>query len=199
MSGGFLDSERFVDLLRHGEVEGGVRFRGGRDDPLTASGWEQMARATAGNHGWTEILSSPSQRCAGFARRLADARGLPLRLVDNLRERRFGDWEGVSPDEISPEDLARFWENPASFTPPGAEPFGAFRQRVLRAWEDLLASGCQHPLIVTHGGVIRVLIAETLRMPDEALLLIEVPFASLTRLRIHEPPGRPSLAFHRPP
>jgi broad specificity phosphatase PhoE len=199
MSAGFLESDRFVDLLRHGEVEGGARFRGGRDDALTDLGWEQMARATANEDGWTEILSSPLQRCASFARRLAEARSLPLRFLDDLRERRFGDWEGLSASEIPPEDLARFWANPASVTPPGAEPFDAFRERVLRAWKDLLATECRHPLVVTHSGVIRVLTTETLRMPDEALLLIEIPFASFTRLRIHEPPGRPSLVFHRPP
>ena len=32
----------YLDLLRHGETEGGTRYRGTTDDPLTAAGWEQM-------------------------------------------------------------------------------------------------------------------------------------------------------------
>ncbi len=31
-----------VDLLRHGEPDGGQKFRGAVDDPLSPRGWEQM-------------------------------------------------------------------------------------------------------------------------------------------------------------
>jgi broad specificity phosphatase PhoE len=51
-------------------------------------------------------------------------------------------------------------------------------------------------LIVSHGGVMRVVLAELLRIPPEAAILVEVPPACLTRLRIPDPPGRPSLMRH---
>ncbi len=189
------DAGEFVDLLRHGEVAGGACFRGERDDPLTVIGWEQMTQAMA-EPVWSEIISSPSRRCADFARQLAATHGLPLRLLDAVRERGFGAWEGRTTDQIPLDDLMQFWNDPAGFTPPDAELFAVFRDRVLSVWREL----CDNPtprLLITHGGVIRVLIAEVLQMPDSALLLIEVPFANLTRLRLSEPPGRPSLVFHR--
>ena len=187
-----------VDLLRHGDVQGGACFRGERDDPLTPLGWEQMHHATANVHGWTRVVASPARRCAEFARGLSAARGLPLTLVDAFRERAFGDWEGRALDDIPSDELRRFWADPTGHTPPGAEPFAHFRARVLEAWRDLIRADEPHGLLITHGGVIRVLVAEVLRMTDEGLLLFEVPHACLTRVKIYSPPGRPSLLFHRP-
>jgi len=190
--------ERFVDLLRHGDVEGGACFRGERDDPLSPLGWEQMRHATAGigSPGWTRIIASPARRCADFARELSAARGLPLTLADDWRERAFGDWEGVPLDAIPSDQLQRFWDDPAGYTPPRAEPFADFRARVLAIWQTLLGQRDAHTLLITHGGVIRVLVAEVLCMADAGLLLLEVPHACLTRLRIYPPPGRPSLIAH---
>ena len=58
-----------IDLIRHGEPEGGRRYRGATDDPLTAAGWRQMEAAVAGLS-WQRIYSSPLVRCADFARHL---------------------------------------------------------------------------------------------------------------------------------
>ncbi len=190
-------SERFLDLLRHGEPRGGARFRGAQDDPPSAIGWNQMRLATAGDGpAWTRILSSPSRRCVEPARELADRLVLPIDERPAFRERGFGAWEGLAPSDIPADSLAAFWSDPVGFDPPGAEPFAAFCARVLDGWHDLLREGSPHDLLVTHGGVIRVLLAEVLRMSPDALLLIEVPYACRTRLRIPEPPWRPSLVFH---
>jgi broad specificity phosphatase PhoE len=190
-------SDRFVDLLRHGEAQGGARFRGGHDDPLSGLGWEQMFRATTPTANWTGILCSPSLRCADFGRRLVETHGLPLTIDAALSERRFGAWEGLAAHQIPADQLTRFWDDPVGYTPPDAETFMAFRERVLTAWRNLLSASDSHPLLITHGGVIRVLVAEVLRMPDAASLLFEVPPACLTRLRIPPLPGHPSLMFHR--
>ncbi|NEV63117.1 histidine phosphatase family protein [Thiorhodococcus minor] len=190
-------TDRHVDLLRHGEVAGGVCFRGRSDDPLSDLGWAQMSQAVADAPTWTSILSSPLQRCAAFGECFADTHALRLERVDALSERDFGAWEGMPAHEIATEDLTRFWADPASFTPPEAEPFEAFRRRVLETWQKLLERPDPHSLVITHGGVIRVILAELLQMPTTSLLLIDVPHACRTRIRIPKPPGRPSLVFHR--
>lgn len=189
-------AEPLIELLRHGDVEGGACFRGERDDPLSPRGWEQMRRATADRSDWTRIVSSPACRCAEFARELSETHDRPLDLVDAFRERGFGDWEGLAVAEIPADELQRFWNDPVGYTPPGAEPFVDFRARVLAAWRDLLDTREPRTLLITHGGVIRVLVAEVLRMADAGLLLLEVPHACLTRLRIYPPPGHPSLIAH---
>lgn len=187
-----------IDLLRHGDCIGGPCFRGVRDDPLSSAGWQQMEEATAGLSGLSRVISSPARRCAEFAASLSARLGLPLVLMDQLRERDFGDWEGLSAAAIPAAEFARFLADPAGFNPPNAEPFADFRARVLGGWQALCASPSPHTLLITHGGVIRVLIAEVLGMADKALPCLEVPPGCLTRIRLHPPPGRPSLVFHRP-
>ena len=157
-----------------------------------------MRRATADMTGWTRILTSPARRCAAFAHSLSQARGLPLTTVDAFRERAFGDWEGRAAADIPGAELQRFWSDPVGYTPPGAEPFPAFRARVLTAWQTLLDGREPHTLLITHGGVIRVLVAEVLRMSDAGLLRLEVPHACCTRLHLYPPPGHPSLMAHGP-
>ncbi|WP_295445631.1 histidine phosphatase family protein [uncultured Thiodictyon sp.] len=189
-------TDRFIVLLRHGEVQGGGRFRGGQDDPLSGTGWGQLRGAAARERELTHIVSSPSRRCAEFARTLAAERGLPLALIDALGERRFGDWEGLAADQIPVAQLTRFWDDPVGYTPPGAEPFMEFRGRVLDAWQAQLQGRDPHTLMLTHGGVLRVIMAQVLGMTDCAGLLLEVPYACVTRLRLPAPPGRPSLMTH---
>ncbi len=176
-----------IGLLRHGAVEGGNRFRGRTDDPLTAAGWDQMWAAVNNDVRWDGVVSSPLRRCTEFARALAQQRLIPLTLDARLAEMHFGTWEGRSAAELmsaDPETLARFWDDPAAHAPPGAEPLACFAERVLEAWHGIVRD---HPdqqvLLVTHGGVIRVILCHVLRRPVERLLEFEVGHAALHRVR----------------
>ena len=192
-------SDRFADLLRHGEPLGGGRFRGGSQDPLTPKGLAQLrAAAAAAGADWDLILTSPARRCADFAKELARDLGLPWESWPELGERGWGDWEGLRADQIPPADLARFWTDPLGFAPPRAEPFAAFSARVLGAWRRLLGGPARYPLLITHGGSVRVILGDVLGLPQASLILIEVPYACLTRLRLPQSPGRPSLMTHGP-
>lgn len=192
-------TDRFADLLRHGEPAGGGRFRGDREDALTPLGDAQMRVALdSARAAWDLVLTSPARRCAAFAEELARGRGLPLEFWPDLRERGWGDWEGRTAEQIPAADLARFWADPVGFTPPGAEPFGTFSERVLTAWRRLLAHPARYPLVITHGGVVRVVLGLVLDLPPSSLVLLEVPYACLTRLRLPEGAGRSSLMAHGP-
>ncbi|MBK5940016.1 histidine phosphatase family protein [Halochromatium roseum] len=192
---------RLVDLIRHGEVAGGACFRGRRDDPLSAMGWSQLEAATAdqtagGRNRWDRLLCSPASRCAGFADWLGKRLGLQVEQVEALRERDFGAWEGLRADQIPLDDLARFWADPSGYDPPSSEPFAVFRQRVIDGWCQLLAGGGDHLLLITHGGVIRVILGELLGIPAERLILLEVPTACRSRVRLPAEGGLPSLIAH---
>ncbi|NCC95151.1 MAG: histidine phosphatase family protein [Opitutae bacterium] len=189
-------ADRLIDLLRHGETLGGACFRGTRNDSLSATGWAQMNAVTSRDAVWTRVVSSPLRRCADFASALARQRGLPHAILPDLAERHFGAWEGLTADQIPSAELGRFWADPVGYTPAGAEPLMRFRERVLGAWQEVDDWAGEGTLVVTHGGVIRVWIAECLRMPPDAAVQIEVPHACLTRLRLPAPPGRPSLVWH---
>lgn len=199
-----VENDRFVDLLRHGAVVSGERFRGVADARLSARGFAQMHAAAArsgrgvGRHSplYDALFSSPARRCAEPARELAARHGLPLELMPELSERRFGAWENRLAGELPSAELKRFWDDPAGFTPPGAEPFEALRERVLRGWDRILGHRTDFPLVVTHGGVIRVILGQILDLSAAAMMRIEVPPACRTRLRVPVGEGRPSLIFH---
>ncbi len=191
-----------VDLIRHGEPVGGRRYRGRTDDPLSDKGWAQMRAAVGDARPWQAIVSSTLSRCMEFAQELAARHALPLEPDPRLIELGFGSWEGHTPEELrreDPERLLRFWDDPFSHGPPGAEPLAQFEQRVLEAWRELIARhGGRHVLIVAHAGVIRTIVAHVLGIPLKHIFRVQVPSAGLTRIEIEQDGGYvlPRLVFH---
>ncbi|UFH50521.1 histidine phosphatase family protein [Pseudomonas sp. KNUC1026] len=171
-----------LSLLRHGETELGGALRGSLDDALTPAGWAQMQAAVQGQGPWNRVVSSPLQRCAGFAATL----GSPLVLEPRLQELHFGDWEGMALAQVHEqysEALGRFWASPYEHTPPNAEPVAAFAERVWAALADLARRyPGEHLLLVTHGGVMRLLLAAARGVPRDALLQVAVTHGQLSTL-----------------
>jgi alpha-ribazole phosphatase len=177
-----------LDLLRHGETELGGGLRGCLDDALTEKGWVQMRAAVVECGPWDRLVSSPLQRCARFAEELGAQLGLPVQLDKDLQELHFGAWEGQSAAalmETDAEALGLFWADPYSFTPPQGEPVVDFATRVLAAVERLQAAYAgERVLLISHGGVMRLLLAQARGLPREQLLNVEVGHGALFSLTV---------------
>ncbi|AZE50436.1 Alpha-ribazole-5'-phosphate phosphatase [Pseudomonas chlororaphis] len=177
-----------LDLLRHGETELGGGLRGSLDDALTDAGWQQMRAAVAGRGPWDRLVSSPLQRCARFSEELGARLALPVTLDPDLQELHFGAWEGQSAAALMATDaeaLGRFWADPYAFTPPQGEPVLAFSARVLGAVERLHQHYAgERVLLVSHGGVMRLLLARARGLPREQLLNVEVAHGALFALTV---------------
>ena len=175
-----------VQLLRHGETEGGARYWGATDVALSANGWRQMRVAVQGKS-WNLIVSSPMRRCAAFAEALARDLDVPCRLETDLREMGFGDWEERSAAELvqlNAEALRLFWTDPSAYTPPGAESLAQLHERVMAAWRRVVTDEVgKRILIVTHGGPIRLLRAAQSGVALSALLSIDVPHGTLLDIK----------------
>lgn len=192
-----------IDLIRHGEPVGGSRYRGQRDDPLSDAGWEQM-RAAVGDHcPWHGIVSSPLRRCRDFAEEMSFRHCLPLDVDERLMEIGFGEWEGLTADEVErnqPGALMRYYADPMAYPPPGAEPLAAFRRRIDAAWQDLRRCHAgKQILVVGHAGVIRMCLALVLDLPLGSLFRIRVDHAALTRIQCSQQGDEPpfcQLLFH---
>lgn len=187
-----------VGFLRHGETEGGNRFRGHTDDPLTPVGLSQMYAAIADSGGWDRVISSPLIRCAEFSNAFSRQNSLPLTFDTRLKEMYFGAWEGRSAADLmaeTPEALTHFWRDPDAYPPPGGELLAHFQARVLDAWDNVLSAYAgQRVLIVTHGGVIRVLLCHVFEVPISQWHEFEVPHGRLHSVHIigdglAKPPG----------
>ena len=170
-----------VDFLRHGEASGGSYYRGSTDDPLTSLGWQQMNKAVADQY-WDQIISSPLHRCLDFSQELSKQTKIPLTIESNWQEICFGDWEGKTAEQINPEELTRFYQNPIDNVPKNGESYLVFETRIKQAWENITHN---HPgkklLIITHAGVIRAIFKILLKLPIESIFKFQIDHSGLTR------------------
>lgn len=196
----------FVDVMRHGEPEGkcsegGSILRGSIDHALTDKGWQQARQRIASVAGsldaahstWDVIISSPLIRCAEFATSLVETSTAffsdkTLLIENSWRELHYGDWEGMSTNKIwqeSPELMEKMWQAPLEFCAPNGESVKDFSQRILQAWQALLAEHQgKRILLVCHGGVMRVLLQQLLLMSPEGMNRLALPYAAMARLRV---------------
>ena len=188
-----------IDLIRHGEPEGGRAFRGHTiDDPLSEKGWQQMWKAIGEDAPWDQIITSPLERCQAFAEALMDVYKVPCSTEEDFKEVGFGSWEGKTPDEIKASNLNEydaFYHDPVNARPAGAEDLSAFIKRVSNAYNKTIEKyDGKHILIVAHAGVIRAIIANALHAEPIGLYRIKVNNAGVSRL-CHDQQGS-HLLYH---
>lgn len=148
--------------IRHGETAWNrvSRIQGHTDIPLNEAGlWQarQVGEAVAAE-GVDAIYSSDLQRAADTARAIGQAAGVPVNLDVALRERHFGELEGLTHDEINtrwPEQARRWRGRDPDYGPQGGETLKDFHARCLGALTRLAQ---RHPgqtvVLVAHGGVL---------------------------------------------
>tara|TARA_B110000444_G_scaffold98556_1_gene93462 strand:+ start:2388 stop:3056 length:669 start_codon:yes stop_codon:yes gene_type:complete len=186
-----------VDFLRHGEPVGGDVLRGRVDHPLSDLGWSQMQKAIAltverepspSTPSWTHLISSPLQRCRAFAEHLESVSAIDLQLQEQWQEIDYGDWDGMLLSdwrEVAGPQFKEFRVDMSKLQPPNGEAFLVFKDRVLAAWSELAAlPDDSHVLVVTHGGVLRVVLPTVLGMPLNRSYPLHIPFASFSRVAL---------------
>lgn len=188
-----------IDFIRHGQPEGGSRYRGsGVDDPLSKLGWEQMWASLGSENNWDQIISSPLLRCSQFARSMAEKFGRPLAVEHRLREVGFGTWEGLTRAEVKAKDhneYRQFYANPVENRPAGAEPLADFGKRVAAAYDHIVETfGGKNVLVVAHAGVIRATLGHVLRMAPSDWYRVKVDNAGVTRFQADRHGS--TLVFH---
>jgi len=172
-----------IDLLRHGEVLGGSCYRGITDAPLTDQGWQQMHAKLGSDKHWGVIISSPLSRCHQFAADLSSKLQRPLISEPAFQEINFGDWEGKTAEQVDAQLLSQFYADPVNFSPPNGEPFNDFQHRILVAWRALLeAQQGRRILLITHAGVIRILLAHSLGLDIQHSFRLKIGHACLSSL-----------------
>ncbi|MBI4667150.1 MAG: histidine phosphatase family protein [Nitrospinae bacterium] len=181
-----------VILVRHGATaateEG--KFCGRRDLPLSNEG-EHQAKSIAGMMALERpgrILSSPLARARQTAGITAQGLGLPVELAPELFEADFGEWDGLSFDEVQkryPGEYGRFRSLDIGFAFPGGEPLADFCDRVRSAAEIIRGALGPKPVAVfSHGGVIRHLICEFMGLDFSKSSSFYIPPAGVARIVI---------------
>jgi alpha-ribazole phosphatase len=179
----------YIDIIRHGEPVGGKVFRGHTDHCLTERGIEQFQqRIKRLGYNWQQVISSPLLRCQQSAHWLAQEQDIPLHIEPNLAEIHFGKWENQNVAKImAEEDISQLWQDPMNFCAPQGESTAALQQRAVLAWHDLLKTQQgKRVLVVTHGGVIRMLAQHLLELTPSAIKKLSLPYAAVMCFKIIE-------------
>ncbi len=162
--------------IRHGQTAWNAdsRIQGHTDIALDDTGlWqaERLAHAL-GDEALDVLYSSDLARARQTAAPLAARKGLELRIDAGLRERGFGEFEGLSFAQIErrwPEQAAAWRQRDPDFGARGGELLRDFRDRVVATVERLaMAHRGQSIALVTHGGVLDLLYREATRVALDA-------------------------------
>ena len=152
-----------VICWRHGRTEynATTRMQGTIDIPLDEIGHWQVEQAALDlwrRHAPTRIVASTLGRAQATAQQLADLVGLEVEVDARLRERSFGEWEGLTAEEIAerwPEEFA-VWQRGGDPKRMGAETRAAVAERFSAAVRELAAPMApgETLVVVSHGAAV---------------------------------------------
>ena len=163
-------------LIRHGPTHAKT-FVGWTDLPADLTDTGKIARLEAALP-QAPVISSDLSRAVETASAIQGARPR-LPHDPRWRETHFGDWEGLSWQEISARDGARarrVFETPGDHAPPGGESWDRFSARVTAAAEAQTGTR----IVVAHMGVILALLQKGLGCSAYDALSHEIAPLSLT-------------------
>jgi broad specificity phosphatase PhoE len=193
---------RRLVLVRHGETVGqsSIRYFGSTDVDLSLAGFRQMeqVRTALAGEVFEAVYTSMLQRTIRAARIISPQ--IPPQIVAGFNEVNFGDWEGLTREEIEARDpvLFRQWRAALSeFTYPGGDAAPAFRARVAAALRALLPAAPERVLVVAHRGVIATIVAELLRLSTAERAAWPIDLASIHVLEATNGTWRATLVNER--
>ncbi len=193
---GGAEDIRTVILMRHGETDWNRQRRvmGTLDIPLNETGREQCARAAMllADFGVTRVVTSPLERAADSASRIASRLGVMVDEDPDLEEVRFGHWQGLSYEEIvSHEDYRAFAADPTRNPTPGGETIVQVQGRGLEAVGR--ARPGERVVFVSHGDIIRAILSHYLAVPLDEFRRIRVDNCGLSAITSRR--GRAEVKF----
>lgn len=148
-------------LLRHGETTYPSSLAGHTDFLLSERGESQIAE-TLTNIPFETCVSSPLSRCCLPAEAFCQKHNLDIVIEPKIMEMNFGDWDGLPYDKLwslPRPNIGDFWQSPFQHTPTNGESFEQFVSRIDSWWQLFVKNIEQDTLVMTHAGVIKVLLA----------------------------------------
>ncbi|CAE6701893.1 MAG: histidine phosphatase family protein [Nitrospira sp.] len=191
-------------LIRHGETDWNRsgRVMGDQPIPLNYTG-EQQARACADMLAQTPIagiFTSPVLRAVQTADILSQAQATRPQHLAGLREIGVGDWINRYWQDFAEETAKRNWyTQPDQARPIGGETLREVQKRAVTAVEQVLQTAHEATyLLVSHGDVIRALLAHYLRLNLTALRHARIDHAGVSGLKLADDIAHLLFLNHRP-
>jgi len=172
-------------LIRHGATEESEakRYKGSIDVPMSEKGIRQMEQLaeylnrsyksyTTDSGLLNAVYCSPLSRALKSAEIIAEPHGLKPIVIEDLRERSFGIWEGMTFTEIkerSPQEFEAWAENPLRYSPVDGESTVEVRDRVVRALDEILNGAAEQQSSRIHKGTVPDLRTKQSRVVESGL------------------------------
>jgi alpha-ribazole phosphatase len=153
-----------IFFIRHAETDMAGRFCGHSDPPLSDRGYAQLPALIRRLRAWNigAVYTSDLRRAQMTANAIASTFNVGFHANPALREINFGEWEGLTWDEIEHRDEAyasRWMEEYPNLPAPRGEIFRDFEDRTLNAVKSLAMTSVDHDIVVvTHAGVLRAVL-----------------------------------------
>jgi len=165
-------------FLRHGQVpeEYTKVFYGQLDIPLSEEGKRRSLEVVEElkKLPLKKVFSSPLKRALFPAEILSKEKGLPLEVREELKEINYGIWTGRLREEVYKDPL--FWERLKrdELSPPKGESIRDLRKRACVFWEELKSLEAGNYVLFTHGGFVRALLCELLKLESTLFFSFEI-------------------------
>lgn len=188
-------------IVRHGQTLWNLerKYQGHSDIALTEKGLNQ-AKAVAERLAEEKIdavYASDLSRAFKTAECIAAKHELTVQVEPQLREIKFGDWEGLTYEEISarwPGMLGKLWTTPDELEIPGGESFHQLKERAYAAVQKIVTA---HPeqtvVIVAHGGTIGTILCAMLDIHLNHVWSIRQDNTAVNIIDYYD--GRPTIAL----
>lgn len=172
-------------LTRHGEVVKVEVYHGQTDVDITPTGVKQMERLREllKDKKLQAVYSSDLTRTWKGAEIIAQPHDLTPQAFPQFREVHFGRWQGLSYAQVMeryPSDIPQWLKNVDQFRIPDGESMIDVRQRAIPQLQELIE---QHRgkefVLVCHGALNRLILAEALHLPMAHLLRMEQDYGCL--------------------
>ncbi|HMU93602.1 MAG TPA: alpha-ribazole phosphatase [Anaerolineales bacterium] len=181
-------------LTRHGQTDWNTagRYQGQSDTPLNETGLrqaEQIAKRLS-KETIHAIYSSDLSRAANTAQSIADFHALEIKKDSRWRELSFGDWEGMTYQEMSassPELFEAWMKDPLTISTPNGETLAQLAERVKAAFNEIKREHKdQTVLVVAHSGSLQSLLSVTLGVDLNRYWQFRISQASLSEMNVYE-------------
>lgn len=138
--------------------------------------------------------TSPLCRCVATMEILLGKRQIPRFQIDAFKEINMGEWDGKSFAEIKeryPESYEQRGRELDVFAPPAGESFVALQQRVLPVFAEMVKENdAKSIVILTHAGVIRVILANLFGLTIKEVFKWKIPYAASFKLCYNQKSGK---------
>ncbi len=172
-------------LIRHGEVVNHGVYNGHMDVDITPLGIKQMdsLRDRLREKKMAAVYCSDLRRTRVGAEIIGRPHSLLPQSFTELREMNFGRWQGLTYKEVQekyPADIPQWLQDLENFRIPEGESLRDVRERVIPKLKELIAKHQGEDFIlVCHGAVNRLIIADALGLPLANLLRLEQDYGCL--------------------